>query len=113
MRIFGKLKGALVMTCLLGFAAAAWSGDAEKSIGSAQDEVGNEAVVSVIDNEKITLRSTTDQNRMCTIPLSNAGELLKVGDKVRVQGNIVKKIEAKIDSDIQAPSASGSQVGTP
>ncbi len=113
MRIFGNLKGALIVTWLLGFAAAAWSDDAVKSIRSAQDEVGNEAVVSVVENEKITLRSTTDQSRMCTIPLSNAGEPLKVGDKVKVQGNIVKKIEAKIDSDIQAPSASGSPVGTP
>ncbi len=113
MNFSGLLKVALLFTCIFGFTTAAWADNTVKTAKSAQESVGEEAIVSGIDNEKITLRSTADVTRMCTIPMSNAAEELKLGDKVKVQGNIVKKIEAKADPATLPAPAPKSSTGTP
>ncbi len=113
MNFSGLLKVALLLTCIGRFTTAAWADNTVSAARSAQETVGDEAIVSGIDNEKITLRSTADVAKMCTIPMSNASEELRPGDKVKVQGNIVKKIEAKNDPATLPAPAPKSSTGTP
>ncbi len=93
MKIARLVKAFTVISCLLGFAVTAWSDDMGPQGKGAQGVVGDEAIVSRIDRDKVTLRSATDVSKEITVSLSNAGDL-KIGDKVKVQGNIVKKLDA-------------------
>jgi len=105
MKLSWLLKVAMVLTCLFGFTVTAWSVEVSKMNKSAQDIVGQIAIVSGIDNGKIMLTSASDVSKKCDIPLSSSGELLKVGDKVKVEGNIVKKILEEIDPPAKSPPA--------
>ena len=112
MNFSGLLKVALLFACVFGFTLATWADNTVKVAKSAQEAVGEEAVISGIDNEKITLRSTADVSRTCTIPIGNAGAELKLGDKVKVLGDNVKKIEAKADPAPLPAPAPKSSTGT-
>ncbi len=108
MRITKSIKAFTVISCLLGFVVTAWSDDIGAAGKGAQGVVGDEAVISKIERDKVTLRSATDVNKEITVSLNNAGDL-KVGDKVKVQGNIVRKLDA-LSEPAPQPEA-GSKTG--
>lgn len=93
MKIFRFVKAGVVFMALSAFAVTAWADDTVKSGKNAQEIVGEEAIVAKVGTDQVTLLSATDKNKECTIPMADAGEL-KVGDKVKVQGNVVMKVEA-------------------
>ncbi len=99
MKIRSVLKVVLLFGCLFGFAAVSWSDNTVPAVQDAQGVVGEEAIVSRIDNDKVTLRSSSDGNKEFTVSLTDAANL-RVGDKVKVQGNKVSKLDAM-------PGASG------
>lgn len=107
MKITGIIKSLTVISCLFTFVVTAWSVDLSASGKSAQGTVGDEAVVSKIDRDKITLRSAIDANKEITVSMNNPGDL-KVGDKVKVQGNIIKKLDAISDTGAQPETGSRS-----
>jgi hypothetical protein len=86
-------KTSVLTVCLFGLAATAWSTEMNSTVNEAQTAVGEEAIVAKIDREKVTLQCTTDKSMEYTVSLADTGEL-KVGDKVRVIGNNIKKVEA-------------------
>ena len=91
------LKTSVVTFCLFGLAATAWSTEMNTTGNEAQTAVGEEAIVAKIDRERVTLQSTTDKSMEYTVSLADTGEL-KVGDKVRVLGNNIKKLEPTPES---------------
>ncbi len=107
MKITKFVKAFTVIACLIGFAVSAWSDDVGAPAKGAQGVVGDEAIISKIDRDKVTRRSATDINKEITVSLNNAGDL-KVGDKVKVQGNIVKKLDARSEPAPQPETGSKS-----
>ncbi len=99
MKFWSFLKMVVLFGCLLGFAAVSWANDTVPASQDAQGVVGEEAIVANIDNDKVTLRSSGDATREFTVSSADAANL-KVGDKVKVQGNNVSKLDA-------IPGASG------
>ncbi len=110
MKTFRSIKAGVLLTCLLGSATAAWSDDIVSPGKNAQEVVGREAVVAKIGRDAVTLRSATDSNKEITIPSSNAEEF-KVGDKVKVQGNIFKKLGDVAEPANPTATESGSSTG--
>jgi hypothetical protein len=101
MRLFRLCMAVSLSFCLIVFAAAAWSTEsagAPEKIGGVAVEA---AVITKIDNDLITLQSLTDNNKVFVISMRDNG-MLKVGDKVSVQGNSVKKLDAVSDPAPQA-----------
>jgi hypothetical protein len=97
MRISSVIKAFVLFLCVFRFAPAAWADKFTDPVKNAQEVLGDEALIAKIEREKVTLQSTADKSREFTVSLSDTGEL-KVGDKVRVQGNSVSKIEVASDS---------------
>jgi hypothetical protein len=93
MKISRFNKAVVFFFCLFGLVVSAWSEDKIDTAKEAQNTVGEEAIVAKIEREKVTLQSTTDKNKEYTVSLSDTGEL-KIGDKVRVMGNNIKKLES-------------------
>jgi hypothetical protein len=93
MKILRFIKASVFFFCLFGLVVAAWSEEKNDPAKEAQKAVGEEAIVAKIDREKVTLQSTTDKSKEYTVSLSDTGEL-KIGDKVRVLGNSIKKLES-------------------
>ncbi len=107
MKISRLIKAFAIIACLFGFVMTAWSDDVGALGKGAQGIIGDEAIISKIERDKVTLRSATDANKVITVSLDNAGDL-KVGDKVKVQGNIVKKLDAAPDPAAQPEAGSRS-----
>jgi len=97
MKISRFIKASVLSFCLVGLVTTAWSEEKIDPANEAQKAVGEEAIVAKIDREKVTLQSTTDKSKEYTVSLSDTGEL-KVGDKVRVLGNNIKKLEPMPES---------------
>jgi hypothetical protein len=93
MKIWSYLKVVVLFACLFGFTALSWSEPSVPAGQDAQGVVGEEAVVTKIDNDKVTLQSMRDGSKEVTVSLNDAPNL-KVGDKVKVQGNTVSKPDA-------------------
>jgi hypothetical protein len=93
MKNFRFVNAAVVFMSLLVFAVTAWSEDTVASGKNAQEIVGEEAIVARVGSDQVTLISATDRHKECSVPMADAGQL-KEGDKVKVQGNVVMKIES-------------------
>ena len=96
MRLFRFCMAVSLSFCLTVFAAAAWSTEsagAPEKIGAV---TGEEAVITKIDNDLITLQSINDNNKVFVISMSDNWKL-KVGDKVSVQRNSINKLETTAD----------------
>jgi hypothetical protein len=105
MRISSVIKAFVLFLCVFRFAPTAWADKVADPVKSAQEVLGDEALISKIESEKVTLQSLTDVSKEFTVSLSDTGKL-KVGDKVRVQGNSVSKIEVASDSVKQSEGLS-------
>jgi hypothetical protein len=92
MKIRNYVKVIVLFACLFGFAALSWSDNNVPAAQDTQGVVGDEAIVARIDNEKVTLQSSSDGSKEITVSLNDAANL-KVGDKVKVQGNNVTKLD--------------------
>ena len=93
MKISTLVKAGVVFTYLFAFSLTAWSGDTATSGQNAQEIVGDEAIVAKVGSDRVTLVSATDNKKECTVPMADAGDL-KEGDMVKVQGNVVMKVES-------------------
>lgn len=94
------IKEVAIMASLVACAAPAWA--AEPTAKNAQEIVGEEAVVSKVDRDQITLQSATQQGKECTLPMPDTKDL-KVGDKVKVEGNAVMKVESMRGQSVEKP----------
>jgi hypothetical protein len=83
--------------CLFVFAATAWSTEVAGTPEKVGGVIGEEAVITKIESDLVTLISLTDKKKEIIVSMKDTG-MLKVGDKVSVQGNSVKKLEAMPDS---------------
>lgn len=113
MSIFRFVKAFVIFLCLFGFAATALSSEVDKTKKDTLGAIGEEAVVTKIDHEKVTCQSLSDKSKEIVVSMSNA-EDLKVGDRVLLQGNNVKKLDAVTDptqqpvpspKDLEKPAA--------
>jgi hypothetical protein len=93
MKICSYVKVFVIFACLFGFASLSWSDNTVPAAQDAQGVVGEEAIIAKIDNGKVTLQSSSDGSKVITVSLNDTASL-KVGDKVKVQGNSVSKIDA-------------------
>jgi hypothetical protein len=92
-----RLSSAVTFSfCLFMFVATAWSTESAGTPGKARGVIGEEALISKIDRDLVTLQSLTGDKKEIIISLKETG-MLKVGDKVSVQGNSVKKLENMSD----------------
>jgi len=112
MRIFGFFKTFVLFLCLFGFAATAWSSEVDKTKKDAMGAIGEEAVVTKVDHDKITCQSLTDKSKEVVVSMTNA-EDLKVGDRVLLQGNSVKKLDAAAPDPTQQPMPSTKDLEKP
>ncbi len=92
MRIFRLCSAVTFSFCLFAFVATAWSTQTAGTPGKAYGVVGEEAVVTRIESDQVTVQSLTDSKKEMVISMKDTG-MLKVGDRVSVQGNSVKKLE--------------------
>lgn len=92
-----RLSSAVTFSfCLFMFVATAWSTESAGTPGKVRGVIGEEAVITKIDHDLVTLQSLTGDKKEIIISLKETG-MLKVGDKVSVQGNSVKKLENMSD----------------
>jgi len=88
MKICGYARVVVIILSLLGFVALSWSAGTETAAKDAQGAVGSDAIVTKIDSGKVTLQSASDISKEITLPIDETAKL-KVGDKVKVQGNAI------------------------
>lgn len=84
------ISSALVIIWLAGLTATAWSDTTGTPGKTAQDQVGIEAIVVKVENDRVTIVSAADKTKGCTVFMTNARGLKK-GDIVQVQGDLVRK----------------------
>jgi hypothetical protein len=96
MKIFRLCLAVAFSFCLFVFVTTAWSTKAAGTSGKASEILGEEAVITKIERDMVTLHSLTGNNKEFNISMKDTG-MLKVGDRVSVQGDSVKKIEAMPD----------------
>ena len=92
MKIFRLCSAVTFSFCLFVFVATAWSTQAAGTPGKAHGVIGEEAVITKIERDLVTLQSLTGDKKEIVISLKDTG-MLKVGDRVSVQGDSVKKLE--------------------
>jgi len=112
MSIFRFVKTFLLFLCLFAVAATAWSGEVGKPKQEGMGVIGDEAVVTKVDRDKVTCQSLSDKSKEVVVSMSNADDM-KVGDRVLVQGNSVKKLDAAIPDTTQQPIPSPENLGKP
>ena len=112
MSIFRFVKTFLLFLCLFAVAATAWSSVVDKTNKEGMGVIGDEAVVTKVDRDKVTCQSLSDKSKEVVVSMSNA-EDMKVGDRVLVQGNSVKKLDAAIPDTTQQPIPSPENLGKP
>jgi hypothetical protein len=93
MKIFRLCSAVAFSFCLTVFVATAWSSESAGTPGKVLGGIGEEAVITKIENDLVTLQSLTDNKKDFIISMKDTGAL-KVGDRVSVQGNNVRKVEA-------------------
>jgi len=93
MKIFRLYLAVAFSFWLFVFVTTAWSTDAAGTPGKAPGVIGDEAVVTKIEGDLVTLHSLTGDKKELNISMKDSG-MLKVGDRVSVLGNSVKKLEA-------------------
>jgi hypothetical protein len=96
MKIFRLCLAVAFSFCLIVFVTTAWSTEAAGTSGKARGGIGEEAVVTKIERDLVTLQSLTDSKKEIIVSMKDTG-MLKVGDRVNVDGNSVKKLEAMPD----------------
>jgi len=109
---FRFVKTFLLFLCLFAVAATAWSSEVDKTKKEGMGVIGDEAVVTKVDRDKVTCQSLSDKSKEVVVSMSNA-EDMKVGDRVLVQGNSVKKLDAAIPDPTQQPIPSPENLGKP
>jgi hypothetical protein len=92
MKIFRLCSAVTFSFCLFVFVATAWSTGTAGTPEKVRGVIGEEAVITKIERDLVTLQSLTGDKKEIIISLKETG-MLKVGDKVSVQGNSVKKLE--------------------
>ncbi len=101
-------KTALFCVTLIGFAlpciASETAAPPENIIQKTQQE---EAVVVSIDQNNVTLQSTAEKGKTFTISSKNAADF-KVGDRVTVVGNTLKKSETTPNTPVKPLDSSSS-----
>jgi len=103
MKIFRLCLAVAFSFTLFAFVATAWPAKVAVTTEKAGGVIGEEAVITKIERDLVTLQSLTDNNKNFTITMKDTG-MLKIGDRVSVQGNSVKKLEAMPDSIPQPES---------
>ena len=96
MKIFRLCLAVAFSFCLIVFVTTAWSTEAAGTPGKARGVIGEAAVITKIERDLVTLQSLTDSKKEILISMKDTG-MLKVGDRVSVDGNSVKKLEGMPD----------------
>jgi len=97
MKIFKFCATVTVSFCLLLFTAAAWSSETGGTPGKVRGAIGEEAVITKIEGDLVTMHSLMDNKKEIIISLKDTG-ILKVGDRVSVQGESIRKLDAMPDT---------------
>jgi hypothetical protein len=83
----------VIALSLSGVTTLSWSAEIETAAKDAPGAISGDAIVTKIDNGKVTLQALNDSSKEMTLPMDNTTKL-KVGDKVKVQGNSVSAAES-------------------
>lgn len=87
-------KAALLCAALLGFAAPCPANEAGAAApDSVQKVQTEEAIITAMEQNRVTLQSATDPGKTSTLTTSVAAGL-KVGDRVTVVGTTLKKCDS-------------------
>jgi len=88
------MKVVTVVSCLSAASVfTAWASSPPLSGKDVQGLIGDQAVISMVKQDQVTLKSLNGESRQITLTMNNAKEF-KIGDKVNVQGNMVQKQDA-------------------
>ena len=90
MKLGNMSKTALFCVSLLGSSIPCLATESPSSGEYSQKVLQEEAIIVRIDQSNVTLQSIGDKSKTITAPFGNAAEF-KVGDKVIVMGNTLKK----------------------
>lgn len=96
MKIIRLCSAVAFSFCLFVFATAAWSTEGAGPPGKVRGGIGEEAVITKIENDLVTLQSLADSKKEIVISMKDTG-MLKVGDRVSVEGNSIRKLESMSD----------------
>lgn len=98
MKITHLSKTALLCASLLGLAMPCLANEISESKSSEQLFLQPEAIVLRIDKNKVTLQDLGDKDNKIIAQFSNSNEF-KIGDKVILVGNTLKKVSYNTTSD--------------
>ena len=101
MKIANMSKTALFCVSLLGLAIPCMANEIPVSGNHTQKIQQAEAIVVHIDQNNVTLQAVEDKDKKMIAPFSNAAEF-KVGDKVVLEGNTLKKSDSSL-TDVPQP----------
>lgn len=95
MKIAKTSKAVLFCVALLGLSIPCFANEIRASGNNVQriQQQQEEAIVLHVDQNNVTLQSVGDKDKKLTAPFINATEF-KVGDKVVLMGNVLKKASA-------------------
>jgi hypothetical protein len=101
-------KSALLCAALIAFATPCAATETPATTGHYNQKIQQEeAFVVRIDQNNVTLQSASDKSRILTIVSSNAADF-KVGEKVTVMGDTLKKFENAPNSAVKPEDSSSS-----
>lgn len=91
MKIIRLCTAATFCFCIFVVSAAARPTGTDAAPEKAGSAIGEEAVITRIDRDLVTLQSLTGDKKEIVISRKDTG-MLKVGDRVSVQGNSIRKL---------------------
>ncbi len=86
------LVAALCLTLFIGSAASGWSTEPADPVKAAYSALGNDAIVTRIENGTVTLQSLGDSSKEYQLA-ANYVENARIGDRVKIDGNGIRKID--------------------
>jgi hypothetical protein len=98
MRIFQNIITGLCFMIMIGIAVTAWSTEMTDPAKAAYSALGDEAVVTKIENGTVTLQSATDSSKEFLLAAKYV-ENARVGDRVKIDRNGIRKVEKPSGSD--------------
>lgn len=112
MSIDKRVVTGILCASLLGLALQSLATEAPDTGNYAAKIKQEESIVVRIDQNNVTLQAIGDKDKKITAPFSNAAEF-KVGDKVIISGNTLKKSDGDIPENGQQPGNSAPVTSSP
>ncbi len=96
MKIIRLCSAVTFSFCLFVFAATAWPTGTAGTPGKTPGVIGDEAVITRIERDLVTLQSLSGDKKEIVISMKDTG-MFKVGERVSVQGNSIRKLDGMTD----------------